>query len=296
MKRTLFSTVGTVAIVLAGMLLFTSAGGQESEGPVEISFMITPADLPDADIEEFNATHPHIRLVRTEENWTKFVTDAMAGNASDLMRLGSGSDVSYYVERGLFFDMTDFLQNSDVIAFDDIDVQGNIEYRYDGRWYGLGKDYNNVGGITYNREIFDRAGIPYLSETEPITYSELFEISQQLTETDASGNVLTWGYDFSPYWIKFLVSDIASMRGVQLFTPDKSRINDVPEVRDIFKFFARFPSEDISSSVRNPISGWTGAAFASDRVGLVQLGYWFGAQLKENPGYREKYGWAPSTP
>lgn len=293
-KSSRLTIVSTLLLVPLAILLLTAAGGQEAEGPVEISFMITPADLPDEDIAQFNETHPNIRLVRTEENWTKFVSDAMAGTASDLMRLGSGSDVSYYVERGLFYDMTEMLQNSEKIDFEDIDIQGNIEYRYQDRWYGLGKDYNNVSGITYNRDIFDAAGISYLSETERITYQELYQIAEELTQRNESGNVTTWGYDFSPTWIPFLASDIAYMKGVEIFTPDKTQINDIPEVRDIFKFFAKFPVNDISSNVRNPVPGWSGAAFAADRVGMVQLGYWFGAQLQENEDYEEKYGWAPS--
>ena len=51
-------------------------------------------------------------IIETDFDWTKFVADAMAGTAADLNVLGSGADVAYYVERGLFLDLTDYFKNT----------------------------------------------------------------------------------------------------------------------------------------------------------------------------------------
>jgi ABC-type glycerol-3-phosphate transport system substrate-binding protein len=105
--------VGLAVGLLLLMAAAAFAGGkQESTGPVTVSFMCTEADLPKNFVDSFNADNPGINLVRVEEDWTKWMVEAMAGTAADLNRLGIGSDTAYYVKRGLFYDMTDLLKNS----------------------------------------------------------------------------------------------------------------------------------------------------------------------------------------
>lgn len=289
-----------VITILVGVSFSLYAGGAKEEGPVTITFMSTEADLTKEFVDQFNAENPDINLVRVEEDWTKWATEAMAGTASDLNRLGSGTDIAYYVNRGLFYDMTDMFKNSDIVRWDDIDRGGCSTFQYDGieigkgAYYGLPKDYNNIGMISYNKEMFAAAGIPNLSETEPITYEELFELGKKLTKTDASGNVVTWGYDYSPYWVKFLVSDMATAKSLSIYNSDGTAMNEDPDVRDLWKYWARYQVENISTNVNNPSPGWTGSAFQSDRVAMAQLGYWFGAQMMANENFNTKYGWAPT--
>jgi len=294
--------VVTVLIVLSMVFMLFSGCAKKEKGPVTVHFMSSEADLPANFVEKFNKENPDkITIVRTEPDYTKFVAEAMAGNASDLINLGSGSDVAYYVPRGLFKDITPYLEKSTVIKMDDIDKLGNAEYQFDGKefgkgpWYGLAKDYNNIGAITYNKEMFKAAGIPELSETEPITYDQLYEYAKKLTKKDASGKVLIWGTEYSAMWVKFLASDMAYMSGLSFYEDaDKSKMNNDPNMRKIWMYFARFFVEDLVPNVKNPAPGWTGSDFQSDRVAFVQLGYWFGAQLMSNAGYETKYGWAPT--
>ena len=289
--------LGAVALAV-----LAACGQTAAKGPVTVKFMSSDADLPAAFVEKFNKENPDkITIVRTEPDYAKMVAEAAAGNASDLLNLGQGTDVAYYVPRGLFKDLTSYFQKSKVIKMDDIDLLGNREYQFDGKefgkgaWYGLSKDYNNIGAITYNKEMFKEAKIPFLSETDPITYEELYQLAKKLTKKDKSGKVTTWGYDLGAGWWNFLASDMAFMAGISFYSDaDKSVMNDDPKMRDIWKFFARFFAEDISPNVKNPAPSWAGANFQSDRVAIVQLGYWFGAQLRTNPGFEEKYGWAPT--
>ena len=92
-----------------------------------------------------------------------------------------------------------------------------------------------------------------------------------------------------------MVSDMATAQGLSFYADaQRSKMNNDPRVRDIWKYWARLTVEDISSNMRNPNTGWAGSDFQSDRVAITQLGYWFGAQLQSNPGYDAKYGWAPT--
>ena len=290
-----------VLLLLAALVLF-AGGGQEAKGPVTLTFMVQAADLPEEFIAKWNAANPDVNLVRVEQNWEKWVADAMVGTAPDLRQVGLGSDTPYYARRGLFLDITDRLKNSKMVKMDDIDPLGNASYRWDGTesgkgaWYGLTKDYSNIGCITYNVEMFKKAGLAKLSETDPITYQDdLYNLGKKLTVKDSSGNVIIWGYEVGSDWVEFFASDMAYGAGTNFYS-DKlmSKMNEDPKMRDIWKYWTRFFVEDICSNIRNPAAGWTGAAFQSDRAAIVQLGYWFGAQMQSNPGYVEKYAWAPT--
>jgi multiple sugar transport system substrate-binding protein len=75
---------------------------------------------------------------------------------------------------------------------------------------------------------------------------------------------------------------------------DKSVMNDDPKMNKIWKYFAQYFVDGIVPNVKNPAPSWAGANFQSDRVAIIQAGYWFGAQLRTNPGFEKKYGWAPT--
>jgi len=293
-----------VAIALSLGIVFSifAGGDQEAVEKVTIRFEGNEREFPPEFIESFIAANPDIEVVRIEPEWTRMIADMIAGTASDIILVGCGTDVAYFSLRGLFLDLTDRLKNSEVIRYEDIDLLGNSSYRFDGKewgqglWYGLCKDYNNIGCITYNKEMFAEAGLSPLSETEPITYyDDLFNLAKKLTKKDAEGRNLVWGYDVAHYWIPFLVSDMATAEGLNLYQDkDRTRINEDPRVRELWKYWLRFPLADISSNIRNIVPEWPGASFPSDRVAMVQLGYWFGAVLMENEGYEHKYGWAPT--
>ncbi len=296
---------GLVFALLLTLVLLVGCGGKKEKGAVTVTFMNDESGLPQAFIDSFNEENAgKIVLVRTQNDWTKFIADAMAGTAADLLMLGSGSDVAYYVNRNLFYDMTELFEKSDVINVDDIEFLPNAEYKFnketqkfgEGSWYGFSKDYNNIGCITYNKEIFKEMGVDFLDDEVPLTYQEFYELAKRLTKKDADGNVLIFGTEFTAGWIKFLVSDMAYIEGLSFYADEKrNKMNEDPRMRELWKFWARFQVEGIAPNVNNPSpGGWTGSSFESDRVAMVQLGYWFGANLQKNEGYNEKYGWAPT--
>lgn len=148
------------SVLIVALLLLVAfaafAGGAKEPEKTTVRFLCIEADLPKAFVDKFMAANPDINLVREEEDWTKWMADAIAGNAADLQRMGSGTDIAYYVKRVLLYDMTKLMQGSKIVKMDDIDMLGSSTYQYDGKdfgkgkWYGLPKDYNNIGCITYN--------------------------------------------------------------------------------------------------------------------------------------------------
>ena len=286
--------------LVAALLLSACAGMAASKKTV--TFMCVEADLPRESVQRFNAANPDINLVRVEEDWTRWTADAAAGSAADLVRMGIGTDTGYYAARGLLYDLTRMIRASTIVRLADIDRAASAAYRFDGKdfgrgpWYGLAQGSNNMGCITYNRDMFRAAGIAFPSETRPLAYNdELYTLAKKLTRRDSTGRVTVWGYDVHGPWVQFLVSDMATSLGIGFYgDAAKSVLSDDPRLKELWKYWARFPVEDISSNLRNPNPGWQGSAFQSDRVAIAQLGYWFGAQLASDKGSTEKYGWAPT--
>lgn len=297
LKRTLI-----LVTLLISCLLTYAGGGQETVEKVTIKFESDEVEFPQEFIDRFNAQNPDIELVRIDIEWNRRIADMMAGTAADLLLIATGTSVGYFSRRGLLLDITARLKNSAVIRYEDIDLLGNSSYRFDGEewgqgpWYGLSKDYNNIGCITYNRVMFDEAGLSQLSETEPITYyDDLYGLARKLTKKDQEGRNLIWGIDFSLWWVGFLVSDMAYAEGLSLYADqDRSKMNEDPRVRSLWEYWLRFSVEDIGSNFRNVVPQSSMTGFQNDRVAMVQLGYWYGAMLMENEGYETKYGWAPT--
>jgi multiple sugar transport system substrate-binding protein len=280
-----------VFILVACLCSALWAGGSEDtpEGPVTLRIMSPASDFTDEWIESWNSANPDIQLVREDLDQAKWIADYLSDSSADIINFGVGAEIPYFAKRGMLYDLTDYFDNSALFK-DDIDVGGSGAYLFEDSWYGLPKDYNNVTAITYNRELFDRAGLAYPSATEPMTYDEFEALAAELTELDDS----IFGTEVHGFWFLFMASDMAYMIDKTLHTDNQTKMNEDPEVRDIWKTFLRWRKEGISSNIENPISGWAGSAFQTGNIGMVQLGYWYGASCASVEGYNEMYGWAPA--
>jgi multiple sugar transport system substrate-binding protein len=279
-----------VLCLLIALTMSVWAGGdQEEAGPVSLRVMSPASDFTDAWIEAWNSANPDITLVREDQDQTKWIADYIAGSSPDIINLGSGAEIPYFAKRGMLLDLTDYFEASDKLN-GDIDEEGSGAYKFEGSWYGLPKDYNNVTAITYNKDIFDRAGLAYPSATEPMTYDEFYDMSAKLSMVDDT----IIGTEVHGSWFLFIASDMAYMLGKTLHNADQTMMNNDPAVRDIWKYFLRLRKEGISSNNENPLSGWAGSAFQAGSIGMVQLGYWYGASCAAVEGYEDMYGWAPA--
>lgn len=287
------------SLLVIGMLLAAAAACADKK---TVTFMCAEADLPREAVQGFAAAHPGVALVRVEENWTRWTADAAAGSASDLARMGVGTDVGWYASHGFLYDLTPLLAKSVRVKMADVDRAGSAGFRFDGRgfgkgpWYGLASGYSPVGTLTFNRDLFKAAGIAPPSTARPLAYFDEFaRLAGKLTRRDTAGRVTSWGTDFPAAWVAFLVSDMATAAGLGFYEDgEKSILNDAPTMRGLWAYWTRFPVQDISPNARNPDPGWAATSFLSDRVAMVQLGYWYGPQLEANPDYESRYGWAPA--
>ena len=280
-----------VLMLLISVVVGLWAGGENeaNQGPVTLRIMSPASDFTDEWIDSWNSANPNIQVVREDLDQTKWIADYIGGSSADIINLGSGAEIPYFAKRGMLYDLTDYFNASPVLK-NDIDLEGSGAYFFEDSWYGLPKDYNNVTAITYNKELFDRAGLPYPSATEPMTYREFEALAKKLSALDNS----IFGTEVHGNWFLFMASDMAYMIDKQLHTDNQTKMNNDPAVRDIWKTFLRWRKEGITSNLKNPISGWAGSAFQAGNIAMVQLGYWYGASCAAVEGYNEKYGWAPA--
>jgi multiple sugar transport system substrate-binding protein len=135
----------------------------------------------EAIIAKFKETHPNIdiniELTPWSEYWTKLDTGATGGTLPDVFWMNGSSIVK-------------FAANGQLLAFDDYAAADPIDwnlypkslvdmYSYQGKHYGLPKDYDTIG-LWYNKKLFDDAKIPYPDESWD--WNKAVEVAKKLTD------------------------------------------------------------------------------------------------------------------
>ncbi len=158
-------------------------------------------------IAEFEAAHPEIEVEWRNVvdggsvNYYDVLTVAfLAGNAPDVFYVRPGTDVDL-VANNWVYDIHSLVERDAV----EIDVGDFIpaqvsELQYKGRWWALPYDFS-AGGLYYNQDLFDGAGLPYPSPAS--TWDDIVDAAQKLTRRSGD-QVTTWGMNgiewlFSPW-------------------------------------------------------------------------------------------------
>jgi multiple sugar transport system substrate-binding protein len=149
--------------------------------------------------ERFEAEHPNITLEITEipeDNYaTKVDTALAAGRPPDLGLT--------YEQR--WFKAGAVLTLDDVIASKGIDLSTFNQNamsgcRYEDHIYCLGS-YTGAVLLFYNKEVFDAAGVPYPSATEPMTIDEFGAVAAQVSQPNEDLSKRVWGtIGEAPFW------------------------------------------------------------------------------------------------
>jgi multiple sugar transport system substrate-binding protein len=149
---------------------------------------------------EFEAGHPGITV-----NLTEFPEDQYTTKLDTALAAGDPPDVAYVEERrwikaGMLLELDDVLAEAgvDLAAFN----QGIMadQCLYEGKVYCIGT-YTGAVVLFYNKDMFDAAGIPYPSTTEPMSVDEYAEMAAKLSNDAADINAKVWGGAAPPmYW------------------------------------------------------------------------------------------------
>jgi len=299
-----------LTIMAVGALVFAGPSAEESttvaerpEGVLTVTVGMNTNVLSEAEVEAFEAANPNTKINQIAPDYNILLSSIAAGDPPDLFRTDH-LRIPYFAVRGLLYPIDEYIDASEVISVDDFEFAVNT-FRYDvdtytageGPLYGLPKDYNLLFDFFYRKDVFEDAGVPFPSTTEPMDYSEFFEMVKQVTVHDG-GRTIRWGYsgvldELVDQALELLLAQV----GESLYEDERlSKVDlvDNPEAVNVAKFIFELSKQRLTDSPLDPAEAWLGGNFAADepRSAVYQYGYWAGAMYNE-PEVVDKIGYAP---
>jgi multiple sugar transport system substrate-binding protein len=247
----------------------------------------------------FNAQSPDIHLTILYTSYATYITKLLAsfaGNiAPDLFYSMTGRD-RLFISRGVFQPLNKFIDGPDGIDLRDFN-QTLIKEQLtrDGKIYALPQT-NNTLALYYSKDLFRKAGIPPLSETEPITWDEYREIAVKLThDTDGDGETDQFGCapGFDGVQPSYFFYVLNASFGCTAYNKEGTAANfDSQETIDAF-YYLHSLIHEFKCAPTPDVAQQAGAfAFPANRMGMLINGPWVGYDLQQTaPDF--EFGVAP---
>ena len=239
MRPILLSVFGGLAVLSVVAMLLVPPGPPNGVTPLLWASSANPFRL--AQIQRFNQLHPalQVRLDSSNNRFEKIIVQNSSGVGPDFFDVLTGSYLQAYVEAGVAWDLTAQVQARGIAADRDTWPGIHNEITYDGRQYGYPA---NVGTflILYNRNVFDRFGVPYPDPEVSMTWLEFIALLRRVSGPPPGGGHPVWGtnaVDYSgrapaPYFWKTL---FYSQHG-EFFSSDGTRPTvDTADMRTAFQ-------------------------------------------------------------
>jgi multiple sugar transport system substrate-binding protein len=236
----------------------------------------------------FEAENPDIQVqlepVGSGDYYARILTQIAAGDPPDLLQIGDDA-VPMFVDRGAFLPLDGFIASADYPLDTSIYLPGVMEPgKWNGAQYLLPKDFSPMA-IYYNKKLFDAAGAPY--PQEGWTWDDLLATAQQLTVTDANGNVTQWGIQLPGPWTTGFEYWVAAAGG-RLISEDGSTFigyMDSPEVQTAVQFYADLYNKYKVAPPPADMNAFGGgnSEFDNGTAAMRLFGRWPQAGMKQNP-------------
>jgi multiple sugar transport system substrate-binding protein len=263
------------------------------EATIEYSIWGDPTELKNqqAIVDAFHAAEPKITVKVTVSDWdtywAKLQTGLAGGAAPDVFAM-DGPLFPDYAGRDVLLDLTPYIQAEgyDLGQLNALAVKDFTTA--DGRQLGLPRDLNVIA-LFYNKDLFDKAGVPYPDDTWD--WAKLVEVGKKLTkDTNGDGKTDQWGLytettDMENYW-----SSLVWQNGGDILAPDgKSIVLDSPQATGGLQFLQDLIWKE--KVVPEPaLFAETGDAFEQGKAAMEINGSWLVA-TDEAAGL--KFGIAP---
>jgi multiple sugar transport system substrate-binding protein len=266
----------------------SASADTKGNGRVTVVFNMGDGEVTKDQIKEFETANPTIKIERVDVDATKLAAQLATNEAPDIIRMTGVNDIPSYVIRGIALDLTGYIESSQLIKKDDL-VSTDDVYRFDGKTqgqgpiYGIPKDFSPDFSLWYNKKLFKAANIPFPSETEPMTWNQMFDLAKKLTITKDNkvtqfglGTLSKTEADL-PALMDYLLS-----KGVILSSEDSSSIDfNKPEVKEALQLWVDAVKGNYGpNQVNQDKAGWGGEAFLAEKAAMIQAGYWFSGLLR----------------
>jgi len=183
--------------------------------------------------DDFREEHPEIdfRVERVTSMYEQNILTRIAGGVAPDIIFVYPQNFALWVSKGAIIKLNDLIEQDP--DFDIGDYYENIVdiFSVGDGIYGIPKDGTSFY-LTYNKDIFDRAGIPYPDETWD--WDKFLEVSKKLTkDVDGDGKVDQFGSG-APSW-----EELVWQNGGRVFSDDAKRcLLDSPDAIEALEFYA----------------------------------------------------------
>ncbi|MCY4019672.1 MAG: extracellular solute-binding protein [Chloroflexi bacterium] len=190
--------LAATAILLSSF--FGTAAAQDEEVTLDLWMFLDGTGFLPSVVEAFEAAHPNIKVRITDvpegEYVTKVDTAFLAGQPPDI----AFPYVIRWIRAGLVAPIDDVLESAGVNIEDYNAGAVSRNCALDGQVFCLGT-FTAGYNIFYNKDVFDAAGAPHLSSTEPITIDEYAGLVAQLSAYSDDMSERVWGGTLPmPWW------------------------------------------------------------------------------------------------
>ena len=216
------------------------------------------------------------------------IVDDYQGNLINTLSAGTAGDLfymdifwaEYIIKAGQIEPLDDYLAKSAVISKDDIIPSLLNAFSFDGKAYGIPKDFNSLA-LFYNKDHFDIAGVAYPNEND--TWDDLENKLAKVVE--AFGGEVE-GMALAPDFARF--GAFAYAAGWEPFVDGKTNLMD-PAFKEAFNWYVGLEEKGLGIMPADVGQGWNGGAFAIEKVAVAFEGGWvLGFLRDEAPNL--KYG------
>lgn len=200
------------------------------------------------------------------------INSLSAGTAGDLFYM----DIfwaEYIIKAGQVEPLDDYLTKSTVISKDDIIPSLLDGFSFDGKVYGIPKDFNSLA-LVYNKDLFDIAYIQYPNEND--TWDDLENKLAKVVEA-FDGEVT--GLALAPEFARF--GAFAYAAGWEPFVDGKTNLMD-PAFKEAFNWYTGLKEKGLGVMPADIGQGWGGGALSTEKVAAALEGAWILGFLRDN--------------
>ncbi|MFE2482259.1 extracellular solute-binding protein [Streptomyces mirabilis] len=226
-----------------------------------------------------------IKIVRVDYSISKLVAMMTNGEPPDLVRGVGATDAPYFAARDVMEELDPYFVRSSVLKLDDLDPVNDL-WRYDGHTqgkgprYGMAKDFSQDSMYWYNTALFDRVGVDYPPELEPVTFDEWLDSAKRLTRRK-NGQTTVFGGSYNGVLTPNLLVSLTVSAGGSLFSDDYTRVDfTTPEARKALGWYIDYGRTKVGPSIVQPDpNAWDGPTYQANRMAMSGNGYWLGGLI-----------------
>jgi len=254
-------------------------------------------EVIESQLKKFAKENPDIEVkLMTYRPGTDKVLVMIAGNVAPDIFFINRVDIPAYISKGALLNITPYIAKSKIIKETDFFPATLVTYRWNGKkigegdLYGLPKDFSPDAMLFYNKDLFDKAGVPYPSSTESLPWDKFIELAKKLTKTDSSGRIVQYGvYMGASLYPMFIESN-----GGKLFSDDQKRclidskecVEAIRAVTDLALKHKVCPPIQVTRDVDPSIM------FRTEKLAMSFFGRWSVPNFREELKFR--WGVAPA--